>query len=113
MNWTSACRRPCRWLRRNSIMKQWTLAVLFAVLLGSAAARAEPAAAGDDDQPEVGIVSRYMLMDHKGRAVTDQDFRGSFQLIAFGYTFCPDICPTTLAEISLIMDKLGKKSERL
>ena len=52
-------------------------------------------------------------MDHRGRSVSDQDFRGSFQLIAFGYTFCPDICPTTLAEISLIMNKLGKLADRL
>ena len=52
-------------------------------------------------------------MDTKGRAVSDQDFPGRFQLISFGYTFCPDICPTTLAEMSLIMDKLGKLGERL
>ena len=94
-------------------MKRWTLAAFLAILLGNAAAWAEPATTGDDDQPEVGIVSRYLLMDQKGRAVSDQDFRGSFQLIAFGYTFCPDICPTTLAEMSLVMDKLGKKAERL
>lgn len=94
-------------------MKRLTLAVLAAVMLGTGTVRAETAPPADDDQPEVGIVSRYLLMDHKGRAVSDQDFRGSFQLIAFGYTFCPDICPTTLAEMSLIMDKLGKTSERL
>ena len=45
---------------------------------------------------DVGIIPRYLLQDPNGRAVTEQDFRGRFQLIAFGYTYCPDICPTAL-----------------
>ncbi len=68
---------------------------------------------GDEEQPDVGIIPRYMLMDTKGQAVTQDDFPGKFQLIAFGYTFCPDICPTTLAEMSIIMKQLGKLSDRL
>jgi protein SCO1/2 len=94
-------------------MNRSLLAFLAAALLCVAPARAEPAAPVKDEQPEIGIVSRYLLMDHKGRAISDQDFRGSFQLIAFGYTFCPDICPTTLAEMSLIMEKLGTRSKQL
>lgn len=94
-------------------MKRLCLAALFAVLTGAPQAWAEVPAAGGEEQPAAGIVPRYVLMDHRGRAVTDQDFPGRFQLISFGYTFCPDICPTTLAEMSLIMDKLGKQGERL
>jgi len=94
-------------------MKKLCLAALAAVLIGAPIAWAEVSPAESDEQPEVGIVSRYVLMDHRGRAVTDQDFPGRFQLISFGYTFCPDICPTTLAEMSLIMDKLGKQADRL
>jgi protein SCO1/2 len=60
-----------------------------------------------------GIVARYLLMDANGRAVSEEDFPSHFQLIAFGYTFCPDICPTTLAEMAVVMERLGKKSERL
>ena len=74
------------------------------------AKRSQPA---DGEQPDVGIIPRYLLMDTKGQAVSQQDFPGKFQLIAFRYTFCPDICPTTLAEMSLIMGKLGKKADRL
>lgn len=38
----------------------------------------------------------FTLTDHDGRTVTDKDFRGRFMLIYFGYTYCPDICPTNL-----------------
>ncbi|MBL8394491.1 MAG: SCO family protein [Candidatus Accumulibacter sp.] len=52
-------------------------------------------------------------MDANGRAVSNEDFPGRFQLISFGYTFCPDICPTTLAEMSAVMSSLDKDAERL
>lgn len=81
---------------------------LFALWLPLAGFAAE---AGADDAP--GIVARYLLMDANGRAVSNEDFSGRFQLISFGYTFCPDICPTTLAEMAVIMDKLGPAAEQL
>ena len=92
-------------------MKRLCLAALCAALICAAPAWAGAPAA--EEQPEAGIVPRYLLMDHRGRAVTDQDFRGRFQLIAFGYTFCPDICPTTLAEMALILEKLGDQARRV
>jgi len=93
-------------------MKRLWIAVCSALLLCASPAWAEPSAT--DETAEVSqIVSRYLLMDVKGRAVTNEDFPGRFQLISFGYTFCPDICPTTLAEMALVMDKLGERSARL
>ena len=56
----------------------------------------------DDEQ----IVPRYLLQDPLGRAVSNEDFRGRFQLIAFGYTYCPDICPTTLAQLAAVYPEL-------
>jgi len=50
----------------------------------------------------------FTLVDHTGRTVTDKDFRGSFLLVFFGYTHCPDICPLTLAEVSATLKALGK-----
>lgn len=94
-------------------MNRLCLAILASALLFAAPAWAETPSTVADEQPEIGIVSRYLLMDSKGHAVSDQDFRGRFQLITFGYTFCPDICPTTLAEISLVMEKLGSRAEQL
>lgn len=94
-------------------MKRLRLAAFAIALCCVLPAWADAPSPAADEQTESGIISRYLLMDSKGRAVTDQDFPGRFQLIAFGYTFCPDICPTTLAEMALIVDKLGSLGERL
>ena len=55
----------------------------------------------------VDIGGPFELVSHKGEVATDANFRGRHLLIFFGYTFCPDICPTTLQQISLALDKLG------
>ncbi len=49
----------------------------------------------------------FSLIDHQGRPVSDTDFRGRFMLIYFGYTFCPDVCPTSLQVMSDAMTALG------
>jgi len=59
------------------------------------------------------INPRYLLQGMNGRSVTNEDFRGRFQLIAFGYTYCPDICPTTLVEMAAILKQLGDQADRL
>lgn len=50
----------------------------------------------------------FELVDHEGRAVTDEAFRGRLMLVFFGFTFCPDVCPTELATIGRTMDALGE-----
>lgn len=55
----------------------------------------------------------FALIDHGGRAVTDTDFHGSYLLIYFGYTQCPDICPTDLAKMAAAVDGLGGDAERV
>src|SRR4051794_41878812 len=49
----------------------------------------------------------FALVDHTGTARTDQDFRGKVLLVYFGFTFCPDVCPTDLQQIGLALDPLG------
>jgi protein SCO1/2 len=49
----------------------------------------------------------FDLIDHGGRRRTDADFRGKLVLIYFGYTRCPDVCPTELQALSLALDLLG------
>ncbi|MCY3755237.1 MAG: SCO family protein [Alphaproteobacteria bacterium] len=49
----------------------------------------------------------FELTDHDGRAVTDGTFRGRFTLFYFGYTFCPDLCPTNLLTMAEAVEALG------
>ena len=55
----------------------------------------------------------FTLTDAAGRPVSSGDFAGRFQLVFFGFTNCPDICPTTLAEVAEVMDALGPDAERV
>jgi len=48
----------------------------------------------------------FALTDHTGRLRTDAEFRGKLLVIYFGYTYCPDICPTDLMSISVALDQL-------
>jgi len=49
----------------------------------------------------------FALTDHNGKAVTLADYRGKAVVLFFGYTHCPDVCPTTLSELAAAMEKLG------
>ena len=55
----------------------------------------------------------YKLVDQTGAVKTDADFHGRWQLIYFGYSFCPDVCPTTLAVMGQALDKLGGDAKRI
>jgi protein SCO1/2 len=84
------------------------LAVVFvAVFLilgrGSAQFAAAPAAIG----------GHFQLTDQNGRTVTDQDMKGHPFLVFFGFTHCPDVCPTTLFEVSEVLRKLGTDADRV
>lgn len=48
----------------------------------------------------------FTLTDPAGKTVTDRDFRGRFMLVFFGYTFCPDVCPTTLTVLAGALERL-------
>jgi protein SCO1/2 len=49
----------------------------------------------------------FELVDQDGGRVTDQDLKGKPSLVFFGFTHCPEICPTTLFEVSEVLEKLG------
>ena len=55
----------------------------------------------------------FTLTEGDGRQITDRDFRGKYLLVYFGYTSCPDVCPTTLNEVSSAMTKLGARAARV
>lgn len=62
---------------------------------------------------EADVRSQFSLTDHTGRPVTEADFAGRWQLVYFGYTNCPDVCPTTLAYMASVLDRLGGRADRV
>jgi len=60
----------------------------------------------------VQIGGPFRLTDQNGRAVTDQDMKGKPFLVFFGFTHCPDVCPTTLFDVSEVLRSLGPDADR-
>src|SRR5690348_5692698 len=56
---------------------------------------------------------KFALTDQDGRAVTAEDFRGKIVLLYFGYTHCPDACPTTLTNLSEALRRLGPEAGKV
>ena len=78
------------------------------LLLVVAAQLWPPAAAGAAGAPTLG--GSFELVDHNGVMRTAEDFRGSYSLIYFGFTHCPDLCPTSLAKMSRALDSLAERA---
>jgi protein SCO1/2 len=67
-----------------------------------------------NDITEAGFAApSFKLMDHSGRIRTLADFKGKVVVIAFGFTSCPDVCPTTLAAFASVVQALGKDAQRV
>ena len=71
--------------------------------MGGVSKVAQPAAIGGP----------FQLTDQNGKAFTDKDLKGKPTLIFFGYTHCPDVCPTSLFEISEVLRALGKDADKV
>lgn len=92
-----------------------TVAALL-LLAAPVAADDEPSAAQLMDDLMWGrgpIGGPFALTDQTGKLRTDAEFRGKLMLIYFGYTYCPDVCPTDLLAISQAVDLLGAKGENV
>lgn len=88
------------------------LLLCCAVPAGGQTIAAAPTHTGES-AGDVDLVPRYLLQDPRGRVVTHESFRGRFQLITFGFTSCPDVCPTTLLAFRNILETPGLQAERL
>ena len=75
------------------------------------AATARLAAANERNNMPDGLRGRFILSDHKGQVFTEQDMLGKYALIFFGYTHCPDVCPTSLAVLTQGLKRLGKRTD--
>ena len=79
----------------------------LAVALGIGWVQTQRSAQTAADTSPVPIGGPFTLMDENGQAVTDQTYRGKWLLVFFGFTHCPDVCPTALNDIALTLDQLG------
>jgi protein SCO1/2 len=90
------------------------IAVILAGVLVLAAGVLVGLALRDNPKGAVGtllasaIGGPFQLVDHNGKPFGDADLKGKWHLVFFGYTHCPDTCPTTLNELALALDRLGK-----
>lgn len=98
--------------RRRSNRPFWILAVIgMAAILGGLRLLLWGGGHVHDDhsaqaEAPVAIGGPFSLQDGDGKDVTDQDYRGKFMLVYFGYTFCPDVCPTELGLVAKALDAL-------
>ncbi len=64
-----------------------------------------------EEKVAAAIGGPFTLVDTQGRTVTDADFRGKIMLVYFGYTYCPDVCPTSLTAMAEALDMLGEDAK--
>jgi len=95
----------------------WLLALSVGSFWGQASAHGPqvtaPSAPGASNAFPISFGGPFSLINQKGQQVTDKDFRGRFLLVFFGYTICPDICPTNLQTMADALDKLGGAGDKL
>ena len=73
--------------------------------------RPSPDRASVQSMPAIG--GAFTLVDHKGKTVTDADYRGKPMAVFFGFTHCPEVCPTALLQMANLTKKIGPKADRL
>ena len=95
----------------------WGMVVLAALLFGGAyifqASAHKQMSSGAEGTGEAAIHSDFSLTDHQGNRVTEASFPGRWQLVFFGFTHCPDVCPTTLAYMADALDRMGPEADRV
>ena len=68
---------------------------------------------GQPPVEQISLGGPFTLVRGDGETVTEADFAGGYTLVLFGYTFCPDVCPTALATVSGALDDLGEDATKL
>lgn len=98
--------------------KKNILTIIVAFAIGAAIALFAAQLTNTAKNPSVStgkplIGGPFKLTDHTGKRVTEKDFQGKLSLVYFGYSFCPDVCPTELQVIGNAMDLLGDQGKKL
>ncbi len=96
--------------RRRSLIVAAAAAILLALLAATALLHA---ALRPGESTQIAIGGPFKLTDSSGHPVTDRSWPGKYLLVYFGYTYCPDVCPTTLSDLTTALDKLGAQADRV
>ena len=64
-------------------------------------------------QQQMTIGGPFQLVNSQNQPVTEKSFAGKFMLVYFGYTYCPDVCPTTLNDLGVALQKMGKSADQV
>ena len=102
--------------RRIALIAGATVFAVGALALGFSAdhlLRMRAGATSASTPKPASVGGPFSLIDHNGARVTDRDFVGKPFLVFFGFTHCPDVCPTALFEMSEILNRLGPDAERM
>jgi protein SCO1 len=99
---------------QSALRRFFLCACVSALLIGlSGCERGDPVAFKATDITGAEFGRDFSLVDHHGKPVTLADFRGKVLVVFFGFTHCPDVCPTTLAELATAMRTLGADAEKV
>lgn len=101
-------------LERFSVRIFLNLILVLAVsILGSGCKESEPQAFRSTDVTGANFAGDFHLTDHHGQPRTLSSFKGKVIVLFFGYIHCPDICPTTLADLASAMERLGADADKV
>ncbi|MBV8778600.1 MAG: SCO family protein [Alphaproteobacteria bacterium] len=103
--------RPLRSFGLIAAAAAAALVLLAGVLIAMALRDEAKGVAGGPLAAAIG--GKFSLVDQNGKPFTDTDLKGKWQLVFFGYTHCPDVCPTALNDLSLALDQLGEAKKNV
>jgi protein SCO1 len=95
---------------RRLLVPLAALFIGFAALVAAAVLTLRPP--GEETRPSA-VGGPFTLVSHEGRTVTEREFLGAPHLVFFGFTHCPDVCPTKLFEISEVLRAAGDRGRAL
>ena len=88
--------------------KRSFLAVLFLLVLTACSSERNRQYFGTDITG-IDFARGFSLTSHEGKLVRSEDFKGKLVVLFFGFTYCPEVCPTTLSEFAVALEKMGEE----
>jgi protein SCO1/2 len=104
-------RRGGHLMRRRSMFSALGRAMPFGIAVATALVLSQPLVRAANSPVTIG--GPFTLTSPDGTTVTEQTYRGKWLLVYFGFTSCPDSCPTALLEIAVALTRLGPQADRL